>query len=87
MRVLIIGSSGQDGRILWEQLQEEGHELAGVSRSLVRTLRDPLPAVDIGSERDVRCLIEDFAPIGSFSLPPTITAPKIPLAETASFGT
>jgi GDPmannose 4,6-dehydratase len=68
VRVLIIGSAGQDGRILWEQLQEEGHELAGVTRSHVRTLRDPLPAVDIGSERDVRCLIEDFAPDRIFFL-------------------
>ena len=69
MRVLIIGSAGQDGRILWEQLRVDGHELAGVARGHVQTARDPcLPAIDIGSEHDVRHLIEDFAPDRLFFL-------------------
>jgi GDPmannose 4,6-dehydratase len=69
MRILIIGSAGQDGRILWEQLREEGHELAGAARGHVQKSRDSaLPAVDIGSEQAVRYLIEDFAPDRIFFL-------------------
>jgi GDPmannose 4,6-dehydratase len=69
VRVLIIGSTGQDGRILWEQLQEEGHDLAGVTRERVQTLREPsLPAVDIGCDRAVAKLIGEFAPDRLFFL-------------------
>lgn len=63
MRVLVVGSAGQDGRILWEQSQENGDELIGITRQDVQTLSDsPLPAVNIFCERDVRRLVEDFAP-------------------------
>ncbi len=69
MRVLIIGSGGQDGRILWEQLQAEGHDLVGVARERVHTLREPsLPPVDLDSDRAVAKLIEQFAPDRIFFL-------------------
>jgi GDPmannose 4,6-dehydratase len=69
VRVLIIGSTGQDGRILWEQLQAEGHDLAGVARERRHTLREAtLPAVDIGCERAVTKFIEEFAPDRIFFL-------------------
>jgi len=63
VRVLIVGSAGQDGRILWGQLQEQGDELIGITRRDVQSLRDsPRPAVDIFCECAVRRLVEDFAP-------------------------
>ena len=37
VRALIVGSGGQDGRILWDQLQEKGYVLLGLSRSETRT--------------------------------------------------
>lgn len=33
MRVAIIGHTGQDGQILWDQLFQDGHTLAGVSKT------------------------------------------------------
>jgi GDPmannose 4,6-dehydratase len=69
VRALIIGSAGQDGRILWDQLREEGYDVVGVSRDRVHTLRDAsLPAVDIGCDRAVLHLIEDIAPDRIFFL-------------------
>jgi GDPmannose 4,6-dehydratase len=63
VRVLIVGAAGQDGRILWEQLQENGDDLIGMTRKEVQSLPDrSLPAVDLCSERAVRQLVESFAP-------------------------
>jgi GDPmannose 4,6-dehydratase len=63
VRSLIVGSGGQDGRILWEQLSERGDDLVGLTRSAVqRSGAPPLPAVDIAKPRDVRQLVEDVAP-------------------------
>jgi GDPmannose 4,6-dehydratase len=63
VRVLVVGSAGQDGRILWDQLQENGNELIGITRKEVQIGRDTsLPPVDISDERAVRLLIDKFAP-------------------------
>jgi GDPmannose 4,6-dehydratase len=62
-RALIIGSGGQDGRFLWEQLREDGQDLIGIAREHVQTPRDStLPAVDVGCEHAVLHLVEEFAP-------------------------
>jgi GDPmannose 4,6-dehydratase len=63
VRVLIVGSAGQDGRILWEQLQENGDELIGITRQGVQSVPDsPRTAVDIFCEHSVRRLVEETAP-------------------------
>lgn len=62
-RALIIGHTGQDGRILWDQLLERGFALVGVSRSSVRMHGMAWTApVDIADSRSVQALIEAFAP-------------------------
>jgi GDPmannose 4,6-dehydratase len=69
VRALIIGSAGQDGRILWDQLREQGHDVVGVARDRVHTQRDSSrPSVDIGCDRAVLQLVEDFAPDRIFFL-------------------
>ena len=63
MRVLIVGVDGQDGRVLWQQLERQGCILLGVSRSGTKALRcEWTRAVDIGDEGDVRRLINTFRP-------------------------
>lgn len=62
-RALIIGHNGQDGRILWDQLEARGFSLIGISRHATRTheaqWNEP---VDIADRSCVRRLIEGFAP-------------------------
>lgn len=62
-RALIIGHSGQDGRLLWDQLVPRGFAVVGVSRADVRshdaTWTSP---VDVADARGVRALIDAFAP-------------------------
>lgn len=63
MRTLIIGHTGQDGRILWDQLIAQGHSLVGISRSGTRyhsvTAEQNVKVTDIG---EVRSFIGDFQP-------------------------
>jgi len=62
-RALIIGHSGQDGRILWDQLLARGFSLVGVSRSGMRTQDSgTMPATDIADATQVQALVEAFAP-------------------------
>jgi GDPmannose 4,6-dehydratase len=62
-RALIVGHTGQDGRILWDQLAERGFSLVGVSRNSVRgfdTAWDE--AIDIADASAVQRLICGFKP-------------------------
>jgi GDPmannose 4,6-dehydratase len=63
MRGLIVGASGQDGRILSKQLEERGYSVLGISRSGTKALHctwsDP---VDICNEEDVRHVVNTFRP-------------------------
>ena len=62
-RALIVGHSGQDGSILWDQLAARGFELIGLSRCGVRVHEATWDVtVDIGAADAVRRLVETFRP-------------------------
>lgn len=62
-RALIIGHSGQDGRILWNQLEARDFSLVGISRHEIRTHEvDWNDIVDIADPFSVRNLMERFSP-------------------------
>lgn len=62
-RALIIGHTGQDGRILWDQLLERGFAIVGVSRGGLRLHdMDWAAPVDIADARSVQALVEAFVP-------------------------
>lgn len=62
-RALIIGHTGQDGRILWDQLVQRGYWLAGLSRSELRRsdagAGTPVNLADVGA---VTLLLQDLRP-------------------------
>lgn len=60
-RALIVGHTGQDGRILWKQLAAQGFVLGGVSRSRLDGLNDSAP-IDINDAETVRRLVDGFHP-------------------------
>ena len=63
MRALIVGVDGQDGSILWEQLETLDFTLLGLSRNRVRTRGvDWQYHVDITDELHVRKAVADFQP-------------------------
>ena len=62
-RVIIVGSGGQDGRILFDRLSSEGYSVVGVERhSLRSTVPIELKAVDILRRSAVSTLLESFLP-------------------------
>lgn len=62
-RVIIVGSGGQDGRILFDRLSREGCSIVGVERhSLRSTVPIEFKAVDILRLSEVGALIESFLP-------------------------
>jgi GDPmannose 4,6-dehydratase len=62
-RAVIVGHTGQDGRILWEQLAIRGFSLVGISRRELR-VHESLwkDAVDIADPMAVRGLVSGFRP-------------------------
>lgn len=63
MRTLIIGHTGQDGQILWDQLMEQGHSLVGLSRSGVRYHAvETEQKVTILNISDIQSVIAEFQP-------------------------
>lgn len=68
-RALIIGHSGQDGRILWEQLVQAGLSVVGISRSEVRAHGAAWEtAIDITDPSAVSNLVSSFKPHWIFFL-------------------
>ena len=62
-RALIVGHSGQDGRILWDQLAARDFALLGISRHDTRTHEAQWnDRVDIGNPADVSSLVRQFNP-------------------------
>lgn len=62
-RALIVGHTGQDGRILWDQLADRGISLLGISRNAVRSERaHSEPSIDITNAGEVEQLLQSFAP-------------------------
>jgi len=68
-RTLIIGHSGQDGRILWDQLAARGDALIGIGSAEVRTNGIAWTSrVDIADANEVQALVEAFAPTQAYYL-------------------
>jgi len=62
-RALIVGHTGQDGRILWDQLAAKGFVLVGISRNEVREHKSQwADAIDIANPDSVRNLVDRFRP-------------------------
>jgi len=63
MRALIVGASGQDGRILWDQLEQQGYTVLGLSRRDTKALGCTWSGpVDIYNEEHVRQVVSTFRP-------------------------
>lgn len=63
-RAIILGSSGQDGTILFQKLQLAGFEVLGVTRDKIRSSMNEFAdrRVSISSREDVFELVRDFQP-------------------------
>lgn len=69
-RAIVVGSSGQDGSLLFELLTDRGYEVLGVARDSCRANRAiQVPPVDISRARDVRRLMDEFRPHEVYYLP------------------
>jgi GDPmannose 4,6-dehydratase len=66
---LIVGSDGQDGRLLWSQLEEQNCTTVGLSRDGTKALAcAPPDFVDIRDRKMVRRVVVDFQPDRIFFL-------------------
>ena len=62
-RALIVGHSGQDGSILWNQLAARGFSLIGISRNQLRTHRAQWnTGVNIADMEAVHRLVDEYQP-------------------------
>src|SRR5205085_6992901 len=62
-RVMVVGSGGQDGRLLTARLLEEGHRVLGIARGAVRDSETgPVSPVDIRDAAQVSAAVAGFAP-------------------------
>jgi GDPmannose 4,6-dehydratase len=62
-RVIIVGSAGQDGRILFEKLQNAGHHVLGISRqSTVSSDKTGQQNVDIRRLEQVLSVVQKWRP-------------------------
>lgn len=62
-RALIVGSEGQDGRILFDRLAGEGFAVLGLGRASARSSENEVvQAVDLDSRREVAGLVERWQP-------------------------
>jgi GDPmannose 4,6-dehydratase len=63
-RVIIVGDTGQDGTLLKKDLQQQGLDVVGISRSKGLQSSAPVPEVegDITNLDDVRSLVRFFQP-------------------------
>ena len=62
-RALIVGHSGQDGRILWNQLVARGFSLVGISGRELRVHESSWrESINIADADAVQCLVDGFHP-------------------------
>jgi len=72
MRAIIVGHSGQDGRLLFQHLQSCGYEVLGFSRSSVHQTDSDFVApatIDLDNEDQIYKLIDSFHPTEVYYLP------------------
>lgn len=63
MRALIVGVTGQDGQLLWNQLARDNYFLVGLSSTrLFVGDHGSRPAIDITNASEVRALLDEFSP-------------------------
>jgi GDPmannose 4,6-dehydratase len=62
-RVIIVGANGQDGRILYDRLRDDGCAVLGIARDAVRSTEPGAPVhVDITDRRQVLALVTGWRP-------------------------
>ena len=62
-RAIIVGSAGQDGRILYERLAREGCAVLGIARDAIRSSAPfPHPLIDITDAAQVRAAVAHWQP-------------------------
>lgn len=63
-RAVIVGCAGQDGRLLFELLEERAYSIIGLMRGAVRSARVPakIDPVDVLDGSQVGALLDDFRP-------------------------
>lgn len=61
-RALIVGSEGQDGRLLFQQLSLEGVAVLGLGRGSSRGTEGESPGVDVTCRREVERLVTEWGP-------------------------
>src|SRR3990172_7249395 len=62
-KAVIVGHSGQDGRCLWQYLEQKRYRLIGISsRETVGALSGDVAQVDITSPEQVDNLVRAFSP-------------------------
>ena len=60
---VIVGSEGQDGKIAFESLGQQGYSLIGLDRGKIRTEKNPWEReVDITNEKHVAALVQEVRP-------------------------
>lgn len=62
-RAIIVGSEGQDGRILYDRLRQEDYALLGVGRGTIRSTEASAPdQLDVLDREAVRSLVAEMRP-------------------------
>ncbi len=80
-RALIIGSEGQDGRILFDRITADGGAALGLGRDSVRgTTTDGLVPIDLASREQMAKLLEEWRPEEIYYLPAVHQASEDPIA-------
>lgn len=67
-RAIIVGSEGQDGRILFDRLHAEAWEVLGLGRSVARSTRGSANSIDISDYDDVANTVSEWQPDAVFYL-------------------
>lgn len=68
-RAIIVGSSGQDGQLLFDQLQGDNCAVLGIARMSTKRSGECTPHIDIADRIQVRKALDDFHPDAVFYLP------------------
>ena len=69
-RAIILGSSGQDGKILYEKLEDLGYSIVGLTKGKSRSTLPDYDSVDfkVTSKRDIFELVREFKPTQVYHL-------------------
>lgn len=68
-KAIIVGSEGQDGRLLFDQLCGSGWHVLGLGRTSARSSNGPAEFFDIANPDDVRKSVDNLDPDAVFYLP------------------